>query len=237
MPDAAIQAAKRRQSWGIGLVLVGLALGTHGFYRIIRRDAIAFRAAESAYARQEYAAASFHYAKARSAGYDSLLMARHHAQALLETGQADAALSLLRPWLLEADVPADLLDLAIGATQRLGLPQDGLTLFSRLGPREQLSPSNLVRLADLHQQAGQWDEAVICVQLAVARVPDSAELHALTGHYLAGAGRRPEAIAALSSALQLAPTHRAAQLALARTLAWDQRYPEAVFAYRIYLGE
>lgn len=237
MPEPSPSAAKRRQALGVGLTLIALAAATHFAYRIVRRDAIAFRAGEEAFVRQDYTRAAEAYTAARAAGFPSDSLARKLALALQRSGQPAAALEVLRVHLPTHPADADLRVLAIGLAQSLGQPQVGLVLLAQLGPREALPFADLVRLADLYQQAGQLDEAIGCVRLALAREPDTADLHTLLGQYLSYAGRRDEAIAAFASALVADPAHRAALLALARNLAWARRYAESVQAYRTYLGE
>lgn len=232
-----MSAAKRRQALGVVLTLVALAAATHVTYRYVRRDAIAFRAGEEAFARQDYTRAAAAYAKARTAGFTAGGVARKLALSLQRSGQPAAALEVLRTHLPTHPADADLRAMAIGLAQSLGQPQIGLALLGQFGPRESLALSDLVRLADLHQQAGELSEAIACVRLALTREPAAVDLHTLLGQYLSYAGRRDEAIAAFTAALALDPAHRAARLALARNLAWAQRYAESAQAYRTYLGE
>ncbi len=237
MSETSTSAAKRRQALGVGLTLVALAVGTHLAYRVIRRDAIAFRTGERAYARQDFTRAAAAYAAARAAGFSSPELSRNEPIALIRSGQPAAALALLRTHLQAHPADTELRALAVGLAQNLRQPEVGLVLIAQGGPREDLPLAELVSLADLHQQAGQLDEAIACVNLALGRAPDAADLHTLLGQYLSYAGRRGEAIAAFTAALALNPAQRTARLALARNLAWEQRYAESIHAYRNYLGE
>lgn len=237
MPESSTSAAKRRQALGVGLTLVALAVGTHLLYRVVRRDAIAFRTGERAFAQQDYSRAAAAYATARAAGYPAKELARKEPLALIRSGQSAAALDLLRAHLEVHPADSDLRALAVGLAQSLGQPKLGLALIAQSGPRETLPLPDLVRLADLHQQAGQLEEAIACAKLTLEREPANADLQTLLGQYLSFAGRRDEAIAAFNAALALNPAQRTARLALARNLAWAQRYAESVQAYRKYLGE
>jgi len=237
MPEPSSSAAKRRQAFGVGLTIVALAVGTHLAFRVIRRDAIAFRDGERAYAQQDYARAADSFAAARAAGFSSTDLTRKESLALVRSGQPAAALALLRSHLQAYPAETELRTLAVGLAQNLRQPEVGLAIIARLGPREDLPLADLVSLADLHQQTGQLDEAIACARLAVGRAPDAADLHTLLGQYLSFAGRRSEAIEAFTAALNLNPAQRTARLALARNLAWEQRYAESIHAYRNFLGE
>lgn len=237
MPDTATTASKRRQAFGVSLTLVALTIGTHLIYRAVHRDAVDFRRAERAFERRAYASAAAAYASARAAGFQSREMDLHQAMAMMRIDRLDEALEILRLRLRHDPADADLRSLAVVIAQTLSQPQAGLALYAVLGPRENLPLPDLVRLADLHQQAGQLEDALACVRLALVQAPAHPELHTLAGQYLSHAGRRGEAIAAFTTALDLDPAHRPARLALARNLAWEQRYAESAAAYRTYLGE
>jgi tetratricopeptide (TPR) repeat protein len=236
MTTSAIEAAKRRQAIGIALFLLAVAGGVSALYHVVRADAVAYHHGVRAYSRGDYAAALPHFEKARAAGFAAPGFRWNHADSLLRTGRVAEALPILREILAENPRDRAALAAAIGAAQTAGDPAAGLALIAALGPRESLPPADLVRLADLHQQAGQLPEAIAAARLAAAAAP-SAALHLWIGELHARAGERPAAIAAFESALALDPTHRPARLALARALAWDGRLTESARAYRAYLGE
>jgi tetratricopeptide (TPR) repeat protein len=236
MPNRAIRAAKRRQALGIAAFLFAVTAGVSVLYHFVRADAVAYHRAEKAFARRDYAAALPHYEHARAAGFDPAKLRRHQAVSLTETGRHAEALGLLREIL--ADDPRDMqaLPAAVGLAQRLGDPAVGLALYASLGPREKLPSADLVRLADLHQQAGQLEDAIACARLAAAAAP-SAELLIWLGELHSRAQDKAGAIAAFEDALRLDPAHRSARLALARALAWDGRLADSAQAYRAYLGQ
>lgn len=236
MTTSVIEAAKRRQAIGITLFLLAVAGGVSALYHFVRADAVAFHRGEQAYQRGDYAAALPHYERARAGGFSSTGFRWHHATALLQTGRVAEALPLLREILAENPRDRAALAAAIGAAQSAGDPAAGLAFLAAFGPRESLPPADLVRLADLHQQAGQVPEAIAAARLAAAAAP-SAALHLWIGELHARAGEPSAAIAAFESALALDPTHRPARLALARALAWDGRLTESARAYQAYLGE
>lgn len=237
MPNRAIQAAKRRQAWGITAFLLFVTAGVSVAYHVFRADAVAYHRGERLYSRGDYAAALPHYAEARAAGMRSTILLWHEATALIETGRPAEALALL--WELLVGDPRDsaAFAVAVGAAQASGDPQAGLALYAALGPREKLPAHDLLRLSDLHQQAGQLDDAIACLRLVVDAYPQSADLRTLLGQFLARAGRRAEARAEFEAALRIDPARRPARLALARTLAWEGSFDAAAIAYRVYLGE
>lgn len=236
MPDPVIQRAKRRQAIGIGLFLIALSIGLSLLYHAVRPGAVAFRRGENAYARGEFAQAAAYYRAAYTSGLRSLTLHRHLALALLQIGRESEALDLLLPALAHNPADVGLRNLAVGMAQSLGRPEVGLQIYSALGPPVNIGLADLVRLADLNQQAGYLEAAVDCMKLAVARAPDVPELHLLQGQYLARLGRFDAAAATLRTALQLAPDSRPARLALARVLAWSHDYPAAIAAYQNYLN-
>ncbi|MBC8009915.1 MAG: tetratricopeptide repeat protein [Burkholderiales bacterium] len=238
MPDPLVQAAKRRQAAGIIGFLVVTAVLMSVAYQVIRRDAVAFRRAENAFARGDFSAAVTDYERARSLGLRAEGLRWRLSQALIATGRSEEALTVLREHLAQHPGDADALAAASGLLQSLGRPLDGLALYAAAGDRVKLSPAELVRLADLHQQAGHLPEAIALVQQALPAAPASsqADLNVLLASLLSRADRRAEALVALQEALRLDPAHRAGRLALARTLAWEQRYTDSITAYRAYLG-
>ena len=235
MPDPAIQAAKRRQALGIAVFLVAVTVGVSVLYHVVRADAVAYHRGEKAFARRDYAAALPYYEKARASGFRADNFRWHHATALIETGRHADALPILREILAKTPGEPAALAAAVGVAQRLGDPAAGIALYSALGPREKLPPADLSRLADLHQQAGELEDAVACARLAAAAAP-SADLQLWIGELLARAQDKSGAITAFEEALRLAPGHRPARLALARALAWDGRLADSARAYRAYLG-
>lgn len=237
MPDPAIQQAKRRQALGIGLFLVALTLGLSALYHLVRSDAVAYRRGENAFARGDYTAAADYFIQAQAGGIRSGNLDRHLAIALLKTDRQSEALDLLLNVLAAKPRNPELRAIAIGIAQSLDRPEDGLKIYAALGPAEKLPLADLVRLADLNQQAGHLEQAVVCIKLALERAPDSPELHVLQGQYLARLGRYDEAVAELRLALKFSPQSQPAQLALARALAWSQNYPAAIAAYHTYLGQ
>ncbi len=238
MPDPLVQAAKRRQAAGIVGFLVGVAVLMCVAYQVIRRDAVAFRRAENAFARGDFPAAVADYERARALGLRAEGLRWRLSQALIASGRSEDALVVLQEHLAQHPGDADALAAASGVLQSLGRPLDGLALYTAAGDRIKLSPAGLVRLADLHQQAGHLAEAIALVKQALPDAPASsrADLNVLLANLLSRADRRPEALTALQEALRLDPAHRAARLALARTLAWEQRYADSITAYRAYLG-
>lgn len=236
MPDPAIQAAKRRQALGIAAFLLVVAGGVSVAYHLVRADAVVFHRAEKAYSKKDYAAALPYYEKARAAGFRGASSDWHHASALIESGRAAEALPLLRDILARNPRDAAALAAAVGVAQRLNDPAAGLAFYAPLGPREKLPAADLVRLADLYQQAGDVAEAVACLRLAAAAAP-SADLQVWLGQLLARAQDKAGARAAFETALRLDPAHRPARLALARALAWEGNLVSAATAYRAYLGD
>ena len=237
MADPGVQAAKRRQAAGITVFLVLVAAGTCGLYQWVRRDAVAFRRAENAFARGDTARAIADYELARTLGLRVANLDWRLAQALIVAGRKAEALLVLKGHLERRTGDLDALAVTAGLAQELGRPAEALALYANFGPRDRLPPGQLVRLADIHQQAGQIDEAVACARLALRAAPGSADLHVLLGGYLARAERRTEALRELNEALRLQPGHRAGRLALARVLAWEHRYEDSITAYRTYLGQ
>ncbi|MBC8012132.1 MAG: tetratricopeptide repeat protein, partial [Burkholderiales bacterium] len=208
MPDPAIQAAKRRQALGIAAFLLLVAAGVSVLYHLIHADAVAYHRGELAYSRGDYAAALPHYREAHGAGLRSTVLHWHFATALIETGNPAEALPLLREVLAADPRNPAALAAAVGVSQAMGDPQTGLALYAALGPREKLPAADLLRLADLHQQAGQLDEAIACLRLAVEASPPAsgADLRTQLGLLFARAGRRPEARAEFEAVLRLDPT-------------------------------
>ena len=236
MPDPATRAAKRRQALGIAAFLVLLTAGVSALYHVARAEAVSFRRGETAYSRGDYAAAAAHYGKARAGGLRSDMLDWHQANSLLALGRLTEAYPILRVVLARDPRNPAALSAAVGAAQASGDPAAGIGFYAALGPRENLPPADLARLADLYQQAGQLEDAVACLRLALAATP-SADQHVWLGRLLARDGRRAEARAEFETALRLDPDHRSARLALARVLAWDGDYAAAADSYRTYLGE
>jgi tetratricopeptide (TPR) repeat protein len=236
MPNRAIRAAKRRQAVGITAFLLAVTAGVSVLYHFVRADAVAYHRAEKAFARRDYAAALSHYEHAGAAGFAPATLRWHQAVSLAETGRHAEALVLLREILAENPRDSQALPAAVGLAQRLGDPAAGLALYATLGPREELPPADLIRLADLHQQAGQLEDAIACARLASAATP-SAELLVWLGELHSRAQDKTGAIGAFESALRLDPANRPARLALARALAWDGRLADSAKAYRAYLGQ
>ena len=239
MPDPVVQAAKRRQAAEITGFLVVVTVVVCVAYHFIRRDAVAFRRGENAFARRDYAAAIAYYEKAQALGFRAEGLRWKRAQALIASGRPAEALAVLKEHLAQSPRDSAALAAASGLAQSLGRPLDALALHAAAGDeRRTRSASELVNLADLHQQAGQLDQAIACVRQALVLVPvsDSADLQVLLANFLSRADRRAEAMAALSEALRVEPGHRAGRLALARVLAWERRYADSITAYRAYIG-
>jgi tetratricopeptide (TPR) repeat protein len=237
MADSAIQAAKLRQAIGIAGFLLLVTAGVSVAYHLIRADAVAFHRGEQAYLRGDYAGALPHYEKARAAGMRSRALLWHEATALIRTGRPAEAMPLLKELLAGDPRDSAALAAAVGVAQACGDPQAGIALYAALGPREKLPAHDLATLADLHQQAGQLDDAIACLRLVVDAYPQGADLRTLLGQLLARAGLRAEARAEFEAALRIDPSRRSARLALARTLAWEGDFAASAAAYRVYLGD
>ncbi len=237
MPDTEVTLAKRRQALGIGVFMAALALGTTLAFHALRRDDIAWRRGEIAYSRGDYETAAAQYARAYDLGLRDRDLPWRYAAALMESDRQAEALPLLEE--LIAKDPPDLraVEAAAGIAQGLGQPERARDYYARLGSARELSPAELVRLADIHQQAGRLDDAIDCYRRALAAAPGSADLHTALGQVLAWAGRRDEALPELQAALRLNPAHPTARIYLARVLSWEGRLADAIAAYRTYLGE
>jgi len=232
-----LESLKRRQALQVAGFLILVAAGTIGLFHALRGDLVAYRNGQDALRRGDFALAAARLEEAWNRGYQLPRVRLELARALLETGRRDEALIHYEAaWrATPGDLP--LLDTVAGLYQGRGEPALAIELYASLGPPEQLAPGALVRLGDLLQQAGRYEEAAGTYGLAARRVPGEAEIHLRLGIVLAWLGRRPEAIAALRQAVTLQPDHRLAQLYLARVLLWDGRFAEAVTEYRRALPE
>lgn len=237
MPDLEVKLAKRRQALGIGVFMAALALGTTLAFHALRRDDIAWRRGETAYSSGDYTGASANYAKAYALGMRDRDLPWRYANALLQSGRSGEALPVLETMI--AQDPPDLraIEAAAGIAQGLGQPERARGYYARIDSSRELSPAELVRLADIHQQAGRLDDAIDCYRRALAAAPGSADLHTALGQVLAWAGRRDEALPELQAALRLNPSQPTARIYLGRVLSWEGRLTDAIAAYRTYLGE
>jgi tetratricopeptide (TPR) repeat protein len=92
------------------------------------------------------------------------------------------------------------------------------------------------RLASLHAERDQLNEAIRWHRLSVGLAPQDDEGRVALARVLSWAGRYDEAVATYDSVLARDVTWRDAALGRARTLAWAGRLDAAVQAYRGWLG-
>lgn len=232
-----LHRVKRRQALNVSIFLVVVAAATTGLFHVFRGDLVAYRRGETAFARRDFAVAAQQLERARGEGYTNPRARIHLAQSRLESGDKDAALVLYQEALAAAPRDESLIDTVAGLYQARGEPEKAVPLFAPLGAPSALSLRALVRLGDLHQQAGHYETALETYRLAAQRAPGEAELQLRIGIVLAWTGRRIEAATALRSAVELDPKQRVAQIYLARVLLWDGHFAQAVDQYRRVLAE
>lgn len=237
MADATVIQAKRAQAVRIAVFLAILAVVTTGAFRLVHRDAVAFRRAENAYARGDYAAAAEDYAKAWQLGLRRTGIRWHYASSLIQTGRGPEALPMLEELIAREPPDRRAIEAAAGIAQGMGDPVRASSYYARLGDPGQLDAAGLIRLADIHIQAGRREEAVDCYRRALLLAPGSADLHAALGEVLSWTDQGDEAVRELETALRLAPDHPTARVHLARVLSWKGQYTAAIAAYRAHLGE
>jgi Flp pilus assembly protein TadD len=227
-----IESLKRRQAIQIALFLIAVTALTAGLFFVVHGELVAWRRGETALARGDFAGARPWLEQAWSGGHHTPRSRLDLARVRLETGDQAAALPLYVEALAAAPGDATLIDTVAGLHQAGGHPEQALVVHQALGGVEKLSPSALVRRADILQQNGDLAGAATVYRLAVGREPRDANLRLRLGLVLSWTGQRAAAVAELRAALELDPGQRQARLLLARVLLWDGQFADSVAEFR-----
>lgn len=233
-PTVSLRTQKRRQAAKITAFLVVLALATTGAFYLVHREWVDYRAGLNAMARGDKVRGADLLARAIAAGVKLPRARIELGRAYLELGRPRDALGVYETLAREAPGNPAFRDTVTGLYQTLSEPERGIALYRDQMRVGKLDAADLVRLGDLHQQAGQFEDAVRCYRDASERLANP-EVFARLGVVLSWLGRPAEAEAALTRAVQLAPRHRVAQIYLARAAVQNGRFAEAVDHYRVAL--
>lgn len=114
------------------------------------------------------------------------------------------AMAIFQRVLAQREHPASLRDMA-DCLYHLGQTKEALEFLSRAKQIESDNPYVLDLESRIHEELGEYEQALSSIDLAIIRDPESSSLHHRRGRILSALGRGPEAVREASEAVRLDP--------------------------------
>jgi tetratricopeptide (TPR) repeat protein len=221
----------------LSLYILAVTLVVSLIFRLVDWPWVAYRKAESIFARGNYRDAVGLYERAAKK-LDNVAVLAPLATCYLALGRYSEAETVLTRILEKRPEQLPTIRLLAGLYQQSRRPDKAIPLFTRyLVLGKKLDPPTELQLADIYRQAGRYDDAVPYYQQAAQDPKQKSAATVALAELRSWQGRYDEAIALCRDVLQTDPANRDARLGLAHALSWAGRFKEAEDEYRKLLNK